>query len=437
MKHIFYTVTFLLCSAFALHATAQTEGGIAFFEGSFEEALEEAKKQDKLLFVDFYAVWCGPCKRLAKEVFPQPEVGDYFNDKFISLQINAEKEENVEIAKKYKVEAFPTLGFFDTNGKTLLIRAGALTAEELIHAGKIVTGEAISFEELYKQYRKKSKDLELQKELLVQAPQFIATLEGLEHEKWMVRVKKLYRQYINSKLGDDLINVQDYIIITNYDGLDATITEKILAFMTANLPKWRAEVGDPVCYFIIEHNDQEMEELAKNGDESYKELLEKIKGEYQEAYSVVPYQTIDPYTKSKYYMDALYSVYKEKDADQYISLMNEYLNALGEDAHPENYGKAAQDLYYAMGQKLQEPHHQTAIGWLEKALQGDAPLLDKINFIVMIGDSYKSMGNYENAKAFYNQAFIQSHGLKDMEMAQEMIQGAIKMKLAELELLQD
>jgi len=98
----------------------------------FEEALKEAKKQGKPLFVDFYATWCGPCKKMEKTIFTQPQVGKLFNEKFVSLQMDAEKPENVETAKKYKVDAFPTLGFIDTEGKAIAINVGFMNADELI-----------------------------------------------------------------------------------------------------------------------------------------------------------------------------------------------------------------------------------------------------------------------------------------------------------------
>ena len=63
---------------------------------SYTEAIELAAKENKMVFIDFYTTWCGPCKRMSKEVFPQQEVGEYFNRTFISLKLDAEKENGLE-----------------------------------------------------------------------------------------------------------------------------------------------------------------------------------------------------------------------------------------------------------------------------------------------------------------------------------------------------
>ena len=83
-------------------AASVTANGITFFKGTFGEALAKARQENKPLFVDFYAVWCVPCKKMAKNVFTQEEVGKYFNEHFISLQLDAEKGENVEIEEIYE-----------------------------------------------------------------------------------------------------------------------------------------------------------------------------------------------------------------------------------------------------------------------------------------------------------------------------------------------
>ena len=53
--------------------------GIQFDKGDWQEILAKAKEEDKLIFVDAYAAWCGPCKKMARDVFTKPEVGEFFN----------------------------------------------------------------------------------------------------------------------------------------------------------------------------------------------------------------------------------------------------------------------------------------------------------------------------------------------------------------------
>ncbi|MDD5895098.1 MAG: thioredoxin domain-containing protein [Prevotellaceae bacterium] len=112
MKKLLFSLS-CLCSC--LVAGAQTE----FRHVSFDEAKAAAKAESKLLFIDFYTEWCGPCKRMANEIFPQKPVGDYLNPKFVCVKINAEKGEGVELANKYKITAYPTFIVADATGKEM------------------------------------------------------------------------------------------------------------------------------------------------------------------------------------------------------------------------------------------------------------------------------------------------------------------------------
>ena len=71
--------------------------------------LEQAKKENKLIFMDCYTSWCGPCKMLAKEVFTDPDVAAFFNEKFVNAKVDMEKGEGPALKKQYGVNAFPTL----------------------------------------------------------------------------------------------------------------------------------------------------------------------------------------------------------------------------------------------------------------------------------------------------------------------------------------
>lgn len=110
--------------------------GIEFFHGSWKEALEKSKEEGKPIFVDVYATWCGPCKMMSRLVFTQEDVGDYFNEHFINMKVDAEKGEGKAVARKYRVMAYPTMLFVDDNGEILNRVEGAIPGKSLISYGE-------------------------------------------------------------------------------------------------------------------------------------------------------------------------------------------------------------------------------------------------------------------------------------------------------------
>lgn len=122
----------------------QTKKGIFFEDISFEEALKLAKKTNRLLFVDAYTSWCGPCKKMDKEVFPQEKVGDYFNSKFINVRYDMEKGEGVQIAKKYGVIAYPTFLLIRPDGVLQYSVSGFKSPDDLVSAIEVGTDVANS-----------------------------------------------------------------------------------------------------------------------------------------------------------------------------------------------------------------------------------------------------------------------------------------------------
>lgn len=111
--------------------------GINFQDINFEQLLSKAKQENKILFIDAYAEWCGPCKKMALNVFPETSVGEFYNANFINAKIDMEYDEGIIIAENYDVVAYPNLLFIDGNGKLLHRIVGFQSPEELIETGKM------------------------------------------------------------------------------------------------------------------------------------------------------------------------------------------------------------------------------------------------------------------------------------------------------------
>lgn len=120
--------------------TVNNEKGITFFHGTWQELMDKAKKDNKPFFVDVYAVWCGPCKWMSANTFTDASVGEYANANFVSYKLDGEKGEGPGIMEKYKIEAYPTILFFNSKGE--------LTGKE------VGANKADAFLEILKKYKK-------------------------------------------------------------------------------------------------------------------------------------------------------------------------------------------------------------------------------------------------------------------------------------------
>lgn len=110
--------------------------GMEFFDGTWSEALKKAKKENKLVFLDCYSAWCGPCSNMAKNIFPLKEVGDLYNANFINVKYNMEVDFGIVLCKRYNIVSYPTLLYVNPEGFVVEIGAGFRSAEDFIALGK-------------------------------------------------------------------------------------------------------------------------------------------------------------------------------------------------------------------------------------------------------------------------------------------------------------
>ncbi|MCF8246631.1 MAG: thioredoxin family protein [Saprospiraceae bacterium] len=155
MKYLF---SFFIALGMSLQLGAQ---GIDFFHGSFKEALEESQKSGKPIFMDAYAKWCGPCKRMAATTFKDESVGEYFNKNFINLKIDWEESEGVSLRSKYNVSAFPTLFFISSDGEVIQKVVGGQDVNGLLRQGEMALGKVDYSREYAALYEKGDRTPEL------------------------------------------------------------------------------------------------------------------------------------------------------------------------------------------------------------------------------------------------------------------------------------
>lgn len=127
-----------LLSLFLLTISALlfSQESIDFQNLSFKEILAKAKSEKKLVFIDAYAVWCGPCKMMEKNIFPLPDVKDYYNANFINARFDMEKGEGRDLAVKYGIRSYPSFLFLNGDGEVVMKNLGYMGENDFLTIAK-------------------------------------------------------------------------------------------------------------------------------------------------------------------------------------------------------------------------------------------------------------------------------------------------------------
>ncbi|AZA49208.1 DUF255 domain-containing protein [Chryseobacterium carnipullorum] len=171
--------------------------GIKFEDSNFATILAKAKKENKLIFVDAYASWCGPCKLMVKNIFPLQTVGDFYNSHFVNAKIDMEKGEGVGLAKKYNVKAFPTYLFINGDGEEVHRTLGYVEEKDFIQFAKDAEDPNKRLTALKQKFENGEKD-----------PEFLKNLAGLTIYNDSELAGKVLDRYFQQKTSLDQEDVQ-------------------------------------------------------------------------------------------------------------------------------------------------------------------------------------------------------------------------------------
>ncbi len=92
----------------ALLVAGSAYAGVRWMEAPFADAVASANAEGKPVLLDFYATWCGPCKLMDKEVYTDAAVTE-LSGGFVSLKLDAEKGEGIDLAKRFRIFNYPTV----------------------------------------------------------------------------------------------------------------------------------------------------------------------------------------------------------------------------------------------------------------------------------------------------------------------------------------
>ncbi len=266
-----------------------TYSGVRFFEGSFENALEQAKQEELPVFVYLTIPNCSPCEFMETEVFPDSSVGDYMNARFVSFKLDAFDEESngPAIAKRFSVVSYPTYLIVGHDGKVKHRSTSASNPKNFMRMIGWLTGETASpMAEHDAKYAKGDRDPDFVQQYLLDSrlaisllPKDLANWEAnmQAYQQAQDKYTSITKEYLASKPPEDLMNSRDLSIITAYcQSLDDAGINLVMDNFDAYI---KAASMEQVCGTLLEVAYYTALSRALEGDPTYLHAIEMLEEE--------------------------------------------------------------------------------------------------------------------------------------------------------------
>ena len=212
----------LLAASCSLTVTAQNRS-IEFAPETvtMEEMFATAAQQGKLIFMDCYASWCGPCKQMAQEVFTQDDVADFFNENFYCAKYDMEKGEGLRLNEKYGVGAYPTFLFIDPETTFIVYTSiGGRPAEQFIAEGRKALDPNRSVDQAKSAYEAGDRSVQTVKDYL--SILYNARLSGVMNE--------VANEFLSGKSAEELAESDNWSVFAmGIDDIDNEASKMVLS----------------------------------------------------------------------------------------------------------------------------------------------------------------------------------------------------------------
>lgn len=363
----------------ALSVSAQ---GIRFDSTSgWKEIREDAKAQNKYIFVDLYATWCGPCKMMDAQVYPASEAGDAYNNKFISVRIQTDKtnadnesiksryQDADQMAAEYHIQAYPTLLFFSPEGKLVYRREGATNLKGFVELAQKAIASGKDNLPFIERYLKGQAAITEYPEIEEKAR--TSGNEALANE---IALKYIHN-YLDKLSDEELLTPDNYKYLSFYKH-DHLLTKSDKIFkLSLRRPELieqsaKADNGRSLATIIIYrdlYNSLIKDGKAVVAKPDWKAITKRIKKDYGDYY--VDLKLL--YTKKQYYFDL-------KEWNGFADVVDEFIRLNPPNAKDTGYGlgELNNDAWFGPFLNSDDPRIiKRASGWMELVVS----LLDKSN----------------------------------------------------------
>jgi thioredoxin-related protein len=191
-KYLWYLVISLPSLCAAQNSPSENNHGIKWATGlTWEQIKQRAKQEKKYIFIDAYTTWCGPCKLMDKNVYTNDTVGDYFNDRFISVKVQMDHtskdnefikswyDDAVALGKLYRVDGYPSFIFLNPQGEIVhkgmgyqQVKAFLSISQTAIIPGKIYEDKYADYDNLAAEYKQGIRKYEKMPYMIITAYKF-------------------------------------------------------------------------------------------------------------------------------------------------------------------------------------------------------------------------------------------------------------------------
>lgn len=271
MKKIL-TNTILLLLAFGLQA--QVEFRKIETGEDMDKVWADAIQENKPVFVDIYATWCGPCKWMDANVFASEAAGEYLNKEFINVKLDGESEFGRVFAMKSGLSAYPSLFIFNSEQKLMNMLVGAKPWEELQPS----LASTLEYYPVLELLQNKFESGVLAKE---EYPRFVIALREMGKDEYGSAVAESYRMKF---LGEDKLTSEDIRVLAFFTEVQSGNWARLIA----DVPLLKQALAEDLEEFIDHILTQSIERAVENNDIAYIQKINQVLPELSESTDLDP-----------------------------------------------------------------------------------------------------------------------------------------------------